>query len=358
MDKVEIRTDRDNKSILQSELRHGRLRQGWGYDLSQDLRLIQAEIVKGGRWWERLSETQKEVLPHLRMLSSAEDSVQLGDWVVVPNLPDDGYFLIAEVAGQYYYDPLILSEKEDMNEFGKDYGHVLPVRLLTDQGINKYADRVHASIRSTLRTPMRMWNLDGYGDVLEKLMAAYQTGIDLSAAKSGEARLTRAWEIAVTHAADTLRSRLEPELDARFQAAEWEEPIKKVLENLYPGADVRWVGGPYEDGADVVVQIPNYFGGLHWLIVVQVKNYTGEIGTAVLTQLRVAYNRYSKEGKLLSLIVMTTAEKTSANFPKEATALSGEFGVPVEVVLRKDMMGILSKGLIQELTERSRQPTP
>jgi hypothetical protein len=82
---------------------------------------------------------------------------------------------------------------------------------------------------------MRMWNLDGYSNLLEKLIAEYKTGTDLSTPKSGEARLARAWEIALTHAADALRARLEPELDARFQAAEWEEPIKTVLENLYPG---------------------------------------------------------------------------------------------------------------------------
>lgn len=344
-----IRTDRDNKAKLLGELQEGRLRQGWGHDPCQDLRQIQAEIGKGGAWWERLSETQKEVLPHLRMLSSAEDSVKLEDWIVVPNLPDDGYFLIAEVVDEYYYDPLPLSQEEDINELGKDYGHVLPVRLLTVQSINKYADHVHASIRSTLRTPMRMWNLDGYGDVLMKLIADYSAGVDCSTAKSGEARLATACEKALTQAADVLRERLGEELDTRFQAAEWEEPIKKVLENLYPGADVRWVGGPRECGADVVVQIPNHFGGSPWLILVQVKNYTGEIGVAVLEQLRVAYNHYSKEGQLLSLVAMTTAEKTSADFSEAATALSEELSIPVKVVLRKEMMKILSEGLITKM---------
>jgi len=344
-----IRTDRSNKPLLLSELREGRLRQGWGHDPSQDLQFIQTEIAKGGTWWERLSETQKEVLPHLRMLSSAQDSVQLGDWILVPNLPEDGYFFIAEVTGQYYYDPLTLSDEQDIHDLHRDYGHILPVRLLTDQGINRYADHVHASIRSTLRTPMRMWNLDGYGEVMEKLVAEYKAGTDLSAAKSGEARLARAWEAALSHASDALRERLEPELDARFQAAEWEEPIKMVLANLYPGADVRWVGGPEEYGADVIVQIPNHFGGLPWLIVVQVKNYTGEIGAAVLTQLGVAYNRYSQEGKLLSLIVMTTAEKTSSEFLAAAALLSEELNVPVEIVLRKEMMKIISEGLMTKL---------
>jgi len=31
----------------------------------------------------------------------------------VPNLPDDGYFVVAEVAGEYYFDPLRLSQEED-----------------------------------------------------------------------------------------------------------------------------------------------------------------------------------------------------------------------------------------------------
>lgn len=350
-----IRTDRDYQSLLFSELQNGRLRQGWGYDPNQDLRLIQAEIVKGGTWWERLSEIQKEVLPHLRMLSSTEDSVQLGDRILVPNLPENGYFLIAEVTGNYNYDPFTASQKEASDEAGKDHGHVLQVRLLTKKGINKYANHVHASIRSTLRTPMRMWNLDGYGDALEKLLEEYKAGTDLFTPHSGEARLARAWEIALTHAVKTLQERLEPELDERFQAAEWEEPIKLVLKNLYPGADVRWMGGPQECGADVVVQIRNHFGGLPWLILIQVKNYTGEIGTAVLNQLRVAFDRYGKEGKLLSLVAMTTAETISADFTKAATELSQELSVPVEVVLRKDMMKIISEGLITKMPQQNNE---
>jgi len=337
------------KPLLLGELKQGRLRQGWGYDQSQDLRLIQAEIVKGGTWWERLSETQKEVLPQLRMLASAQDSISSGDWVLVPNLPEDGYLFIVEVAGEYYYDPLILPQNGDISRLGKDYGHVLPIHFVTESPINRYADNVHASIRSTLRTPMRMWNLDGYGDVLERLIKEYNAGVDFFTAKSGDARLESAWEIAKAHAADVLRTRLESEMDARFQAAEWEEPIKKVLGNLYPGADVRWVGGPQEYGADVIVQIPNHFGGLPWMILVQVKNYIGEIGTAVLAQLRVAYDRYSKDGKLLSLVVMTTAEKTSSGFIEAAAALSNELNIPVEMVLRKNMMKIISEGLISKM---------
>ena len=128
-----IRTDKDNKSLLLDELRAGRLRQGWGYNPSQDLKLIQKEIDLGGKWWERITEEQKEALPHIRMLSAANDSVKKGDWVLVPNLPEYGSFFVAEIVGDYYFSLLELAE-DIHNVGGRDYGHVLPVRLITEQG--------------------------------------------------------------------------------------------------------------------------------------------------------------------------------------------------------------------------------
>lgn len=91
----------------------------------------------------------------------------------------------------------------------------------------------------------------------------------------------------------------------------WEEPIKFALEGLYPGADVRWVAGPHEKGADLLVQIRNPFGGLRWLVAVQVRNYRGRIGADVTTPLRTAYEHYSKEGTVLALVVMTTRRKSA-----------------------------------------------
>lgn len=350
-----VRTDRYNKPLLYQELNAGRLRQGWGYEGSQDLRLIQAEISKGGVWQERLTKEQNDARPNLRMLSESNDSIQLGDWLLLPNLPEDGNFLFAEVSGQYYYQPLALTKDCDVNNLGQDYGHVLPVRLITKNGINNYANSVDARIRSTLRTSMRMWNIDGYQDAIEELVTDYhRDGNDLSAAISGEARLHRAWDIAISHATQALREKLGAELDTRFQAAEWEEPIRTVLSKLYPGSEIRWVAGPKERGADVIVQIPNHFGGLPWLILVQVKNYTGKLSTAVLQQLRTGFDHYSNEGALLSLVVMTTAETTADDFDNQRRKFEEEVKTPVEIVLRKKMLEILADGLVGELVA---QPT-
>ena len=341
-----IRTDRTSKPLLLNELNQGRLRQGWGYDHKQDLRLIKKEIDKDDKWWERLSKAQRAALPHHRMLSSFDDSIQINDRVVVPNLPEDGSFIIVEVTGEYYFEPLQLSKDNDNNEFVEDYGHILPIQVLTDKGINKYANHVHANIRSTLRTPMRMWNLDRYRNELEDILEKYEKGIDFSTPTTGQSRLETAWENSLNKANQMLQGELGLELDKRFRAAEWEEPIINALKKLYQNADVNGVGGPQEHGADIIVTIPNYFDALPWLIIIQVKNYTGEIDTQVLDQLRTAYNKYGTDGKVLSLVAMTTADKASADFTKAREELSTELDIPVSLILRKNLLEIMAEGFI------------
>lgn len=340
-----IRTDKNNSKLLFSELVRGRMRQGWGYDDTQDLRIIQREIDQGGKWWERLTEEQKEALPHLRMLSDAEDSIQMGDILLLPNLPQPNLFCFAEVVGQYYFEMLPLDEETDVNELGRDYGHILSVKLITKEGIEKYNNHVHADIRSTLRTPMRMWNLDAYAQHIEALLSLHHDGEDLVTPSSGSARLNIAWENAMSQAKKVLCDSLAIQLDSKFQASEWEEPILTVLKRLYPGLHPRWTAGAQEQGADIIIQIPNHFGGVPWLILIQVKNYTGEIGKAVLSQIKQAYDYYSKEGKILMGVIMTTAEKESEDFIREKENLENELNIPIKLVLRKHLIDIMSEGL-------------
>lgn len=345
-----IRSDRDNQALLLGELRAGRLRQGWGYYDNQDLHIMQAEAEQGGDWWARLTDDQRSAWGNLKMLGAGDNSVQVGDVILVPNLPEYGYFMLVRVTGPYRYEPLQLADEHDVNDLGQDYGHILPVSVLTPQGINRYADDVDASIRTTLRTPMRMWNLGGYSEAIEQLVTATQAGADTATATTGEGRLATAWESALSAASETLNQQLGGQLDIRFQAAEWEEPIKLVLQSLYPKSEVIWTGGPYENGADLVLKIPDHFGGgLPWIVLIQVKNYADEIGSAVLEQLRTAYNSYRDQGKILSLVAMTTAETASDALRNGADALEKELGVSVEIILRKRMLRLLSDGLMERL---------
>ena len=167
------------------------------------------------------------------------------------NLPQPGYFCIAEVNGNYSFQILPLEKTNDINNLGEDYGHVLPVRLLTPSGINKSAKSVDAGLRSTMKTPSRMWNIDYYMESIQKLLLSLEEGEDVVTAVSSEERLENVWQVSLQHAKQILHDRLADELNKSFQVAEWEEPIVSVLRNLYPDpAQVEWKGGPYEYGAD------------------------------------------------------------------------------------------------------------
>jgi hypothetical protein len=308
-------------------------------------------MASGGDWWQRLTDGQQEVCPHFRMLgANPDDSVQIGDVILVPNLPDYGYFILVRVTGQYRYEPISLDPSQDYSGLGQDYGHILPVELITPNGVNKFAAVVDASIRSTLRTPMRMWNLDSYADPIERIIAAHSTGHDVLTATTGEGRLASAWESALAAASKELTDKLGAQLDSKFQAAEWEEPIKLVFQSLYPNSELVWTAGPSENGADLVLKIPDYFsGGLPWIVLIQVKNYQDTIGPDVLRQLRTAYESYQLQGKILSLVVMTTAEKAADALQSGAADLAKELGIPVEIILRKRMLQILSDGLLERI---------
>ncbi len=341
-----IRTDRDNRDLILKELENGRLRQGWGWAPEHDLRGIQDVISQGGNWWDRLSDTQWESHPHLKMLSSAENGIQVGDYIITPNLPSPGHFHIVEVTGEYYFEPIKLSETEDLHKLGEDYGHILPVRILTKHnGINKHSDYVHADIRRTLRARQRMWNLDSYGDHIESILQHQKKGDDLSNPTSPKAKLESAWEVALDEATKTLEEKLIDALNSKFRAAEWETPIKDVLTNLYPRAEIINVGGPTEEGADIIIKIPNHFGEMPWIIAIQVKNYEGEIGPEVLTQLRSAHARYTQDGKVIALIALTTAESESEELRQQAKELSNELSVTVNIALKNRLAGLLAEGL-------------
>ncbi len=331
------RTDKEYPTELFSELKAGRLRQGWGYDPSQDLRLIQKEEQSGADWWARLSNVQKEAYPHYRLLGDGDDSVHIGDIVLAPNLPEYGLFCLTEVVGEYSFSILAST---------KDHGHIRSIRLLTPRGVNPYSATVHASLRATLRTPLRMWNLTGYGDHVDAVLDAIRQGVDvLSAAPEGQ-RLDSAWRSARHLARETLYTELALQLDRAFQAAEWEFPIVEALKRLYPGAEVKWTGGPTEHGADAVIVIPNRFGGIggDWLIVVQVKNYVGQIASNSLQQIAQAFDKYGKEGQVIGGVLATTADVAALDFEDARKALEASHRIPVRILLKGDLIALLADG--------------
>ena len=82
-----MRTSPWERPFIWSEAAKGRLRQGWGWDDSQNLEVV-AEAVRQGR---ELNEEQRLARRARRMRTAEPDGMRVGDLVVAPNLPEYGF---------------------------------------------------------------------------------------------------------------------------------------------------------------------------------------------------------------------------------------------------------------------------
>jgi hypothetical protein len=149
-----MRSDQSRREDLWAELRAGRLRQGWGWDREMDLRLI-ADLKARG---DPLSDWQRQAWGNRRMLDSLPDGIHEGDLVLVLHMPGERRFSLVRVVGPYRFD--------GAEQLG-DYGHVLPVQLLSGaSGVGYSDERLPAELQSALGNRVRLWNLDRFGDTL------------------------------------------------------------------------------------------------------------------------------------------------------------------------------------------------
>lgn len=343
-----LRVGPDYYNFVTKELQAGRMRLGWGYDPSQDLRKIQEEVDAGGNWWERLSAEALDASGNLKMLDIGDGHrMKRGDVVLIPHTPVWECFSLVEIIGEYDYEERNFSK--DSGEFQTDVGHMLPIKLLTPQGINNYNEHVHADIRRTMRCRSRIWSLAPYAEHIEKLLSLVQSNGELTRASDAEARAILAWEKAYDAAAATLKNELATQLSASFKAAEWEKPIAMALESLYPGARVDETGGPNENGADIVVTLASPpevpLGSMK--IVFQVKDYEHEINDlCAVDQLRQAIKHYGDvETKILGAIILTNAEKQGQEFEEALKRLHSETAVPTGCVLKNALSALMAEGL-------------
>jgi hypothetical protein len=153
-----MRTSPWERPFIWSEASAGRLRQGWGWDASQDLEVI-AQAVRAGA---DLTDEQRIAWRARRMRSTAPDGMRLGDLVVAPNLPVAGQLCVFRLVGSYRWDPV------DIGAFDR-FGHVLPVELLAER-IDRRSPAVSDALRSMLRPQTRLYSIDNVGGDVERLV--------------------------------------------------------------------------------------------------------------------------------------------------------------------------------------------
>lgn len=153
-----MRTSRDDADVIWAEATKGRLRQGWGWDDSQNLDVI-AEAVRRGR---DLNDEQRVARRARRMRTSEPDGMRLNDLILAPNLPTWPWLSVFRVAGSYRWDRL------DITRFDK-FGHVIEVELLADR-IDRHGPRVSDAVRSMLHPQTRLYRIDNVGGDVERMV--------------------------------------------------------------------------------------------------------------------------------------------------------------------------------------------
>lgn len=322
-----IRTDKKLTELIWSELKQGRLRQGWGWRDDQDLRLLARLRDRGTPFNEHQQQTWRG---NRRLLSSEFDSVQIGDIIITPHLPQHGAWSIVRVSGEYTYD----GPGEPGSERGEDYSHVLPTELLTTDArpISPFEEGVAAGLRQTMGVRSRMWNIDSLGPEVEALLEIVRSG-----AAPVPASLNRLPQV-LTSAEEAAWK----EILRQFHGAEFERPCIMLLEALYGEGNVEHTGGRSEQGADAICTYTDPLGIVH-RAAVQIKMWSWDADwTRPLDQIRQAQSAY--EG-ITAGVILSTSERVSDRFEQARADLEAELRIPIRVLLREELVRLFLANL-------------
>lgn len=320
-----VRTDREKQKFLMRELEEGRLRQGWGYDPCQDLRRI-AKKVEAGR---HLNDDEQDARRNRRLLDTEPDGVKPGDVLVLPNLPEDGWWVLARAAGPYEF-----TISNEVSGAGKDYGHIVPVKPVRDRlgniaKVDPYNEKVDARLRASMRTRSRMWSLDALGDRVENLLLAIEGGVDTTRPEPEAEKVEGVF--------DVIRQAAWGSIAARYRGEELEKLVHELFRRIYAPGKVEHWGGRGEHGADLIVFTQDALG-LEYKVAVQVKLHEGtHDDTTALAQLEEAHRVHRVDAG----VVLTTAEKLSPAFEQARERLEGDLGIDIRVITRDEFVELL-----------------
>lgn len=343
-----MRTSRDSEehiNFVKNELQNkGILRQGWGYCDEQDLNKIYDKIIAPNFNLTEFSSHEEAAFRNLKMLGKScqysKTYIQVGDIILVPNMPKNGFFTLCRVTGDYSYS--------GDTKVG-DLRHMLPVEVITKGGVAYSNENVDAALRGSLRCRGRLWDINPHKDCVDKIISLVKDEKEYLL-REGSDHVERAKgtvDALITTSVNNLSKTMVDELRSVLQGAEWEPVLCYVLDPLMKNIQIEHTGGPSECGADIVINIPNPFKEQYpWLIVIQVKNYKGEIGVEVAKQLIQAIDSRSGQGQVIAAYVLTTADKISGDLKKALEDIEDEYNISAECVILSQIKTIITKGML------------
>ncbi|MDR3137770.1 MAG: hypothetical protein LBT73_02685 [Tannerellaceae bacterium] len=270
--------------FLAKELEAGRLRQGWGYDESQNLKNTTVDL--GAK-------------KNLRMLK-----VKKGDILLVPHLPVWEQVAIVEATEDW--DTGYRFEIPELEDGGHDCGHIFPAKFI--KSFTRNNKNVSKDIRSTLTNRCRFWCINHYADDVESLCS--KNPGELLPSQSWIDRMEDATKRVFNNSfkQETFTDDLYKELSNHFGRAEWEHALVYGLKNLYPSYIIEKVGGSREElhGTDILIKIPGIVPDFYYVIAIQVKDYHDFVSKEVIGQIDKADKHWEEveNVKLIDKIVI------------------------------------------------------
>jgi len=343
-----MRTSRNSEehiNFVRNELENkGILRQGWGYCDEQDLRKIYDKQKAPNFDWKEYSTDELAAWRNAKMLGkylpASWNPIQVGDIILVPNMPNNSSFTLCRVTGDYSY-----SEDTKVH----DLRHMLPVEVITKGGVPYSNKNVDAALRQSLRCRGRLWDINSYKDCVDKIISLVNDRKEYLL-REGSDHVERAKGLVddeIKTSVDNLSETIIEKLPSVLQGAEWEPVLCYALDPLMKNIQIEHTGGPSECGADIVINIPNPFKEqFPWIIVIQVKNYKGEIGVQVAEQLIQAIDSRKDQGRVIAAYVLTTADKISEDLKKAIENIKKEYNIAAECVKLSQIKQIITKGMI------------
>lgn len=331
---VAMRTDSRVREFISEQLRSGQLRQGWGYEHNQDLRTIRQTPRR-----ERNQHQAAAWRGNRRLLEETGDGLQVGDIVLLPNIPKPGLCAIARISGPYRYE---------IHPELAEYGHIRPVSpwLTSDGQLVEISPRhglVPAALRRSLTARSRMWSLDRFGDALEQIIAAISAGEPVQTAQSKDDRFSSF--------VGAMRAEAYKLIDHGWGGAELEDLVLRVLRRRYqaahPGARVQHVAGSGERGIDILVTLPDPLD-VSLKIGVQVKKHEGvETSLRSLDQIAEAHEHWG----IHAGVILTTATEASEAFEERRETLGDELGIDIRVLFRDDLVDLVLERVAAEASD-------
>lgn len=281
------RIDTDNIEFFRDELENNRLRQGWGFNEGQNLRVL--KVDEGAR--RNLSILNK---------------VKKGDILLIPRLPNWNEVAIVEAVDDFDsgYDFMIPDRL-------KDYGHIFPARLLKSFARNN--ERVSGKIRATIKNVSRFWNIDHCKDDIESLLQANNS--ELKSTASYEESFSNAVASSFRSSFDASKfvNNLYESSIKKFSNEEWEYALVAGLRMYFPEpCVVERTGGTLErlHGTDILITLPGLLG-YQYLIAIQVKDYSGIVSDDPIKQISKADSYWNQDNRRIieKVLIITKASK-------------------------------------------------